>query len=231
MRPEEATWIGEAMAKLDSAEVATVLNIGSSTGRFRTLTQPHIDREIFAPLTARGARVVHCDMKADEGVDQVGDLLDPAFRARLETLGADVVLATNLFEHVEDREALAGCLAALPRSRGRLIVSVPYRYPYHADPIDTLYRPAPEAIAGLFPGFYLENAEIIESTSLWEDLRAQLGPSGAVKDVARRLARLLVPFVRPRAWRATAANLAWLFRKRSVSVACLARSAPGAANG
>jgi hypothetical protein len=32
-------------------------------------------------------------------------------------------------------------------SRDELIISVPYDYPYHADPIDTLYRPSPEALS------------------------------------------------------------------------------------
>lgn len=223
MRPEEAAWIGRALSHPHRAAIGTVINVGSSTGYFRTVTQPHIDREIFAPLEASGATVVHCDMKQADGVDMVGDLTDPAFRARLEGMAADVVLANNLFEHVRDRQTLARCLAGLPAPGGRLVVSVPYRYPYHADPIDTLYRPTPQQIAELFPGFAIEAEEIVESTSLWSDLQRQLGASGAVWNVLRRIARLLVPFVRPRAWLATAANLAWLFRRRSVSVACFVR--------
>lgn len=227
MRPEEAAWIGRVLTRPDRAAIGTVLNVGSSTGYFRKVTQPHIDREIFAPLEAAGATVVHCDMKQAEGVDLVGDLTDRTFRARLEGMAADVVLANNLFEHVRNRESLAECIAVLPAADGRLIVSVPYRYPYHCDPIDTLYRPTPGEIAALFPGFDMHAEAIVESTSLWADLHRQLGAWGAVKDVLKRLVRLLFPFVRPRAWWATAAGLIWLFRQRSVSIACLVRKPAG----
>jgi len=223
MRPEEAAWIGRALAELPDAAVSTVMNVGSSTGHFRKVMQPHIDREIFAPLSARGATVIHCDMKQADGVDLVGDLLDPDFRARVEALRADVVLATNLFEHVRDRASLAVSLGVLPRENGRLIVSVPYRFPYHADPIDTLYRPTPEEIVALFPGFSIEHRAIIQTTSLWEDLESKLGTRRAAQDVARRLVRLLFPFVRPRAWRATLASLTSLRQKRSVSIVTLFR--------
>lgn len=223
MRPEEAAWIGRTLDKLGASAATTVVNVGSSTGRFRQVTQPHIDAEIFGPLAARGVTTVHCDMKPDEGVDLVGDLLDPGFRERVAGLGADIVLANNLLEHVRDRLVLADCLAALPRPGGRLLVSVPYRYPYHADPIDTRFRPRPDEIAALFRGFALEDQAIVVSTSLWDDLVAALGRAGAARDVARRVVRLLFPFVRPRAWLSTVSALAWLARPRSVSIASLVK--------
>lgn len=228
MRPEEARWIGQAIAELDLAD-RTVVNVGSSTGRFRERTQPHIEREIFAPLRARGARVIHCDMKAAEGVDLVGDLLDPEFNRTVAALEPALVLANNLFEHVRDRAVLAASLAALPAPGGRLLISVPYAYPYHADPIDTLYRPTPDEIAELFPDYAPERTAIVGSTSLWDDLTAAIGTRRALLNVARRLARLLVPFVRPRAWRGTLSGLVWLTRPRSVSIASLVRRPPATA--
>lgn len=225
MRPEEAQWIGKSLAKFDLSH-CTIINVGSSTARFRETTQPHIEREIFTPLRNQGARVIHCDMKADEGVDMVGDLLDPAFRGEIEGLKPDFVLANNLFEHVRDRGILAECLAALPGEGGRLLISVPYAYPYHADPIDTMYRPTPGEIAGMFPGFRLEDEAIVTSTSLWRDLVITLGPTGAIVNVGRRLGRLLFPFFRPRAWLATASTLMWLGRLRSVSIVSLVRERP-----
>ena len=230
MRPEEAFWIGNILANSDLTG-RTVMNVGSSTGRFRAVTQPHIDQQIFAPPTARGVRVIHADIKAAEGVDLVGDLLDPAFRQQVVAIAPDVVLANNLFEHVRDRQLLADCLADLPGQHGRLIVSVPRAYPYHADPIDTLYRPTPGEIAEMFPGFTLEDQAVVESTTLWHDLNCQVGRAGAIQDVARRVVRLALPFVRPRAWLGTASGLAWLLRRRSVSIASLRRgsSADGAA--
>jgi len=228
MRPEEAHWIGEMLAGLDLAG-RTVVNVGSSTARFREQTQPHIEREVFAPLKARGARVVHCDMKPDDGVDMVGDLLDPAFHRELERLDADLILANNLFEHVSDRGVLARSIAALPAAGGRLVISVPYSYPYHADPIDTMYRPTPAEIAAMFPGFALEREAIVVSTTLWHDLKAQVGTAGALRDIARRMVRMLFPFVRPRAWRASTSHLGWLWRPRSVSIATLVKQPAEAA--
>jgi SAM-dependent methyltransferase len=223
MRPEEAAWVGRQLGQLDDSEIATVLNIGSSTGHFRTITQPHIESEIFAPLSARGARVIHSDVKHADGVDLVGDLLDPAFRAKVVSMRADVVLANNLFEHVADRASLAECLSIIPRPGGRLIVTVPCRFPYHADPIDTLYRPTPEEIAHMFPAFSAEAEAIIETTTLWEDLEAKLGSGGAKRNVARRCIRALFPFYRPRAWLATLASIAWLHQPRSVSAISLVK--------
>lgn len=231
MRPEEASWIGNILANSDLTG-RTVMNVGSSTGYFRKVTQPHIEREIFAPLMARGVRVIHADMKAAEGVDLVGDLLEPAFRAQVIAIAPDVVLANNLFEHVRNRQVLADCLADLPGEHGRLIVSVPRAYPYHADPIDTMYRPSPEEIAALFPGFTLEEQAIVQSTTLWQDLNRQVGRGGAMMDLIRRVARLAVPFIRPKAWLGTASALAWMWRPRSVSIASLRRrSDAGGATG
>jgi len=33
---------------------------------------------------------------------------------------------------------------------GYLVVSVPHSYPFHADPIDTLFRPAPDEVVTMF---------------------------------------------------------------------------------
>ena len=42
-------------------------------------------------------------------------------------------------------------LELLPQG-GLFFVTVPYSYHYHADPIDTMYRPSPEELASLFAG-------------------------------------------------------------------------------
>ena len=75
----EAQWLGDRLAEIADGELFPLLNVGSSTGEFRTTVQPHIDAKVFAPLRARGGKVLHLDIKAAEGVDIVGDLLDPGF--------------------------------------------------------------------------------------------------------------------------------------------------------
>jgi SAM-dependent methyltransferase len=148
---EEAKWIRAVLARQGHGPGVRVLDIGSSTLQFRQEVQPHIDAEIFAPLREGGAVVTHLDAKPQDGVDVVCDLTDPATDA-VAVVGAtfDVVLCCNLLEHVTDREATARAASALLAANGRLLVTVPQRYPEHHDPIDTLYRPKPHELAGLF---------------------------------------------------------------------------------
>ena len=163
MFEEEARWLERALAAVDLAPGAAVLDIGSSTREFRTVTQPYIDAHVFAPLRGRDVDVVHLDAKPEDGVDVVCDVTDPA--ADVEAaLGRtfDVVLCCNLLEHVTDREATVARVTSLVASGGTLIVTVPGRYRYHEDPIDTMYRPSPEElarlVAGGHPDFVVEEA-------------------------------------------------------------------------
>lgn len=151
MFTEEARWIGRTLSALQLAPGAAVLDIGSSTLRFRTRVQPHIDACVFAPLRERGLAVVHLDAKDDEGVDVVCDITDPAVDPAA-ALGRtfDVVLCTNLLEHVADRERTARVVLGLAGPGGYLVVTVPRRYRRHLDPIDTMYRPRPDDLAAVF---------------------------------------------------------------------------------
>jgi SAM-dependent methyltransferase len=94
-----------------------------------------------APLTRSGCRVIHLDMKKADGVDVSGDLTDPAFVEKLASLRVRSVLCSNVLEHVTDPARLARRLEELLPAGGYLIVTVPHEFPYHADPIDTLFRP------------------------------------------------------------------------------------------
>ncbi|HYJ53336.1 MAG TPA: hypothetical protein VEW04_09190, partial [Allosphingosinicella sp.] len=62
---------------LERGDVSPLLNLGSSTGAFRSSAKPHVEARLFAPLREAGVEVVHCDLKEGEGVDVVGDILDP----------------------------------------------------------------------------------------------------------------------------------------------------------
>ncbi|MGQ0741110.1 MAG: DUF4142 domain-containing protein [Alphaproteobacteria bacterium] len=77
MRPNEAKLLGDLMSQFDGKAISPCLNLGSSTGTFRTQEQRHIEQYIFAPLRERGVRIVHADIKEDEGVDLAGDIYDP----------------------------------------------------------------------------------------------------------------------------------------------------------
>lgn len=212
----EARWLRDRLAELPAAQLSPLLNLGSSDLHFRTAVQPWIDREVFAPLRARGVAVVHSDLKAAPGVDIVADALgEPGFAA-LRAVGARALLCCNMFEHVTDRAALARRCAALVPPGGLLVVTVPASYPYHPDPIDTYYRPAPEDLAReLFPELECVRADLVDGPTYLPELLRR--PWLLVRDL-RALARLgASPGGR------AGSRLRWLVRPYRVSCVVLRR--------
>lgn len=218
---EEAEWLGRALRSLDPEQVYPLLDVGSSTARFRTQDQPWIDRFIFQPARVAGQLVVHLDAKQAEGVDVVADLGDARSIEGLAARGFRSVLCSNLLEHVEDREAIARALLSIVPVGGYLFVSGPYRYPMHPDPIDTLYRAAPQEFAHLFRGTRLELNAIVRNGTYLDEIRRQRTA------FFRLLVRLLLPFYKPATWRREATqflrNLLWLGRPFEASCAVLVR--------
>lgn len=215
MLQKEARWLGETIYRYDPSMLFPMLNFGSSTEEFRTRTQPWIDRFVFAPARKKRLKVVHMDMKAAPGVDIVGDLFDAETTAHLAAMRFKSILCSNLLEHVEDRGRISKLLESLVSPSGYIIVSCPYRYPYHPDPIDTGYRPTPEEIASLFKQSRLVSAHVI-------DCGIYLGR--LVRDpllLTKLFVRLLIPFYKPAMWWETLRLQAWLFRKLRVSCAVL----------
>ena len=215
MLKKEAYWLGEIIYRYDSSMVFPMLNVGSSTEEFRTRTQPWIDRYVFAPAREKGLKVVHTDMKAAPGVDIVGDLFSAETATNLASMQFKSVLCSNLLEHVEDRQRISTLLESLVPPSGYIIVSCPYRYPYHPDPIDTGYRPTPEEIALLFTQSRLVSGHILDCGIYLERL---------IHDpllLIKLLARLLVPFYKPAMWWETIRVQTWLFRTVRVSCAVL----------
>lgn len=150
---EEAKWVGKLLDDATEKKGRLVIaNIGSSTAYFREVIQPHIHEFIFEPLQQKNCKVLHVDVKPDEGVDMIADITQPAFASKYAN-AFDVVLCTNLLEHVEDIGAVARNLYAACRKNGYLLITVPYKYKKHLDPIDNMFRPKPAEIAAIFgPG-------------------------------------------------------------------------------
>ncbi|MFL6733512.1 MAG: class I SAM-dependent methyltransferase [Sphingomicrobium sp.] len=177
------------------------MNIGSSTGVFRSVDQPHVGG-LFERLQKTGVRVVHCDLKEADGVDEVGDVLDPAFQDRMRAYDADVLLCSNLLEHLTDPKSFAAACGSMVRAGGHGLFTVPYSYPYHADPIDTMFRPTPDELVQLLPGWQIDRGQIIEAG------RFRPRPWQLVK----HLGRVAMPFYRSHGWRSMTHRLLWLFR-------------------
>lgn len=186
---KEAAWIASRLAAMDAAEVGTILNIGSSTERFRTVQQPWIDELLFAPMRARGIRVVHLDRKEADGVDLVADIMSDEGNAAASAQRPRTVMLCNILEHVREPERLARRAFDLVAPGGHLIVSVPRSYPYHADPIDTMYRPSPEEVSALVPDAVLTEGEILPTIYHWNEI---LG--GERRPQRKRIRWLFVPY-------------------------------------
>jgi hypothetical protein len=214
MRIEEAVWIEGALARhlpaLREREPArAVLNLGSGPRRAREVNKPHVHARTIRPLVDAGYRVVHSDLVAADGVDIAGDLFDPALQARLRELDAVLVMFCNVLEHLPARllPALPAALDAVVPPGGLLLVAAPNSYPYHPDPIDNLARPSLEELAAMFPGWGVVDRALLEAEGYGPEFRR-----GSAWKRARKLLRLLFPFVRPRRWLSHAHRMLWLGR-------------------
>lgn len=145
---EEAEWIRKILASLPLDGLA-LANLGSSTKEFRQNVQPHIQEEVIAPLEMRGARWTHIDAKNGDGIDIIADISSSEFPIQINNQ-YDLVLCTNMLEHVEDIEKVIYNIWSIARPGGYLLVTVPLRYPLHYDPIDNGFRPTPDELASLF---------------------------------------------------------------------------------
>ncbi len=217
---EEAQWIGNILGRYERAQISPMLNMGSGTRYFRMIVQPHIDRHIFEELSKRSIDVVHCDMNMEDGVDIAGDMFDSDCQRQLAGHNFKCVLLTNLLEHVhhERRHQVCSILSAMMDKQSLLIITVPFSYPYHPDPIDTMFRPEPTEVAQMFPSFELVSSVIVSSKTYLQDLRT-MHPRKAVKSVLR----LFVPFYKFDRWVGCVHRLLWLYRPYSVSCIVLAR--------
>lgn len=212
--PIEADRIRELLLR-HGGEISPLLNVGSSTAAFRTMRRPHIETRLFAPLHEAGVAVDHLDLKAGAGVDIVGDILDPALRGTLRERGYRCVLLCNVLEHVRERGAVAAACVEIVGQGGTVLATVPRSYPYHADPLDTGYRPSPDVLGALFPGCEVRASETVTGPTYAEALReAGRSPLGEALRTVR--AAVLAP-IRPRsAW---SRLQRWLWYRRPYRVA------------
>ena len=223
MRDNEARRISALIKDLRLAKGSVCLNIGSSTRHFRNVMQPHITKDLIEPIEACGIRVIHCDIKNDEGVDLAGDVLDPSFQKAMADKKADVLLCCNILEHLTDPRTFAAACGNLLRSEGYMVVSVPLSYPYHPDPIDTMLRPTPGDLGAFFPGWKVITAEILKSDTFLEET---LRKGGGISILLKHIVKVLIPFYRRRQWRANAHRLLWLFRPYKSSLVVLKKTTP-----
>jgi 2-polyprenyl-3-methyl-5-hydroxy-6-metoxy-1,4-benzoquinol methylase len=216
----EAIRLREILIGLPS--VSPLLHLGSSTRRFREVDKPHIQRLLFGPLEAAGVEIVHCDLKEADGVDVTGDIFDPEVRAALKARGFRCIIAANLLEHVRDRAGLAAACEEIVGPGGYILATVPSSFPYHADPIDTGYRPSPAQLGALFGASRPLIAEEVAGRTYGEDLKAR--GSAVWKELVRTLLLGLIFFARPKGFRSALDRWRWYNRRYRVSVVLLSVS-------
>ncbi len=213
---------------LDLPEASPLLNLGSSTRRFRETTKPHIEAELFKPLRVAGIEVVHSDLKAADGVDVAGDILDPEVRRALKARRFRCVLCSNVLEHVRDRAALAAACEELAGPGGHVLATAPSSYPFHADPIDTGFRPTPDELARIFTRSRIVAAEEVSGGTYGDDLRARGIP--VWRAAADTVLLGLICFLRPKSFYARAHRWFWFNRPRRASIVLVVvETAPEAA--
>jgi hypothetical protein len=197
--------------------VSPLLNLGSSTRAFREVAKRHIQDDLFGPLEAAGIRIVHSDLRQADGVDLAGDIADPAIRAELRARRVKCLLCFNLLEHVRDRAAVAAACEEIVGPGGLILATVPASASYHADPIDTGYRPRPAELAAPFTRSAPLLAEELAGRTHAGDIKAR-GSSLAV-EIGRTLGFALIAFARPKSFAARAHCWLWYRRPRRVSIA------------
>jgi hypothetical protein len=145
----EARWLRGMLDGFPPDRLSPLLSLGSSSAEIREAVQPWIADQVFHPLQTRGVEVDHVDMRELSRVDVRADLTDPSDMRRLSLFRARAVLCCNLLEHVAEPERLARHCLELVAPGGLLFVTVPFSYPHHRDPIDTMYHPGPAVLAEL----------------------------------------------------------------------------------
>ncbi|MGL4420824.1 MAG: methyltransferase type 11 [Gemmataceae bacterium] len=216
----EAKWLGRQITTLDEGAFP-LLNIGSQTESFRKYDQPWIEKYLFNPLFQRQVKVLHTDLREGQGVDLVGDLTSDAFLLQLHALGIRSVLCSNLLEHLSVREPLLQAIDRVLPPNGFLLLTCPYVFPYHPDPIDTLYRPSASDLAGLFPQYRVVASKDVRCGNLTTYIFAKLWgrPSGRPKVVTQDASGPKPVGLRPWQW------LPWLVKPFYAS--CVVLQKPG----
>jgi hypothetical protein len=153
-------------------------------------------------------------MRELPGVDIRADLTDASDVRRLGALRPKSLLCCNLLEHVVEPGRLAQhCLGLLPTG-GLVFVTVPFSYPYHRDPIDTMYRPSPAELSELFADTRLLDGTILGAGMTYRD---------AVRErpwiLLRHFCRFPVPFLSFERWKRSMARLYWLVAEYRITCA------------
>src|ERR1700712_2173167 len=129
MFENEAAWLETLLREKAAEDLSPLLNVGSSTSDFREIEQPWAEHRLFAPLRARGVRIIHLDAREGNGIDIKADILSDDDLPRIRSYRPKSILCCNILEHVEDPGALARRCSEIVGPGGLIFVTVPFSYP------------------------------------------------------------------------------------------------------
>jgi SAM-dependent methyltransferase len=214
MFPREAAWIGQRLAKIPAEDLSPLVDIGASAEK------PWVDALIFAPLRARGVKIVHLNIVQRPWVDLVADILTEEGFATVAALEPRMVLCCNVLEHVEDAQTFARRCFDLLAADGRLLVTVPRAYPHHRAPIDTMFRPTPDEVAALIPDAEMTHSAMLPMGYYWDEIRRRPWI------LSRQILRAPFPFLGWKRYRRTMSKLRFLVSPYMVTFALFEKSFP-----
>ena len=212
MRFEEALKIQNIIKKRSAYR--NIINLGSGNVEQLMKTKPWVSKNVFDLLKKQKAKILHVDAENFPGVDIVQDLSQPnslSFCDKLE--GSKLFILANVLEHIPKKAhaELLNKIYSKMKSNDGLIITVPYDYPYHADPIDTMYRPSPNELNQLLPLTWLEG-EIVSAGSFKEEFRHM----NTLKKI-RKLLKPLWIFQKPTKWLENH-RLFYLFKQYQITI-------------
>ena len=195
MRLEESLKIQSIIKK--HKPFANIINLGSGNVEQLKKTKPWVSKNVFDLFKKQKAKILHVDAENFPGVDIVQDLSQPNSLVFCDSLkGSKLFILANVLEHIP-KKAHAEFLTKIyskMKSKDGLIITVPYDYPYHEDPIDTMYRPSPNELKKLLPLTWL-NGEIVSAGSYKDEFRCM--------NILKKIRKLLKPlwiFQKPSKW-------------------------------
>jgi hypothetical protein len=190
MFAREAREIFAWLDDLPLSSLSPILNLGSGSQHDGKGERPWPHTYLFAPLAARGVKVVHLDLAPGRGVDIAADILSDEGRQAARAVEPKLILLCNLLEHVTDpRGVVASCGEILP-SGGFTLYSGPLSYPEHHCPIDNGLRPTPEEVAAMAPWATVRRSAILPTEYHWHEIARN-----PRKLMARKLKWLFTPYL------------------------------------
>jgi hypothetical protein len=164
---KEAKKINEYIETFLKDKKGIAINIGSSTADYIDIYQPYIRNFVLKPLSLN-FKVLNVDIKDQEGVDLVADFTTLDGQKSVAKLNGNLYLISNLLEHIPDYKLGIKSIIKLLNTGDILILSGPKSFPYHADPIDNMFRPNLEELRNFFEkDFDIMKLQIVKSGTVF----------------------------------------------------------------